>query len=367
MNIIYRITFVFSLLFILFSVAVSKSKDNGRGKLHLVHADYSISKEENGKIMRIIYGNVYFVQDSISIKCDSAVYHQDYDKLSLWGKVIIVRGAETVRAKHIVYYKNEKKAVANGNVAVAEKGKELKAEHLTYYFGSKNSFARKSVIINDNNEGFNATCEEFDNFPSAFRSVLRRNVVVTKTDSSNTDTLVIKSDTLVYYSADSSRKLFSYGNVEFVQKEITAYCDSAHYFIDGDTILLFEKPEVLQNNNQMRGERIEIYLKERKPDMIYIVGRAELHSILDSLTGKEDLLKANEIFIRFADDSVRTILAKKNAIGRYHISEGGEKGVNFLTADSLVIFIEKNKVDSIFVGGGAEGTYYPEKLAEKNL
>ncbi len=357
---------IFFLLFIFVLLQLSSFSPSNKddGKLRLIHADISQSIVIDGAAVRILHGNVYLRQDSLHFWCDSAVYYKNIEKSTFFGNVKINKGREKISADRIDYFRLEKKAVAQGKVWVRQPEKWLKSSHFTYYFKTKSSFARKNVQVEDSLNQTTIWCDELDYFPSEDKSVFRVGTIVHKFDDKNKDTLKILCDTLVYFSSDSSKKMFSYGNVKFYQQKIKAVCDSASYFVDDEIIKLNSDPVVYQDNNEMRGERIEIFLKNQKPERIFIWKHSELHSVLDSATMKEDVLKGHEIFITFEDDSIRQVLAKKNAIGRYHVTEGDDKGLNYITADSLILFIKKNKVDSIYVAGGAEGTYYPADKME---
>jgi lipopolysaccharide export system protein LptA len=329
--------------------------------IFLHHADISSSRYQNGEVIRALSGNVYVTIDTVDFYCDSALYFPATDVANFYGNVKIVRGTQTIYADFIRYYRNIRKAVATGEVRLIEPGHLIQANKIIYFTNTKNSEGFANVVMNDSLNMIYSVCDHYQYFPSQDSLILMKNVIVHSIDKNKNDTTTIFCDTLHYISKKEDEKTFAFGNVRVLKGQMISQSKFAAFYISGDSIQLEGKPNVKIDNNTIRAKTIRMKLSDGKISFIALRTNAEMVSVLDSVTMKEDVLKARDIDLFFEDDSLRYIVAKKNAIGKYNVMEEGTEGLNYVTADTIKIFVKQNKADSLFVIGGVEGTFFPEK------
>ncbi|RMF69029.1 MAG: hypothetical protein D6743_02570 [Calditrichaeota bacterium] len=98
---------------------------------------------------------------------------------------------------------------------------------------------------------------------------------------------------------------------------------------------------------------------------IILRGQARAKTLADSLRGEENILRGRTIRFFIENKKPKRIVAIDNASSLYYITDNREQGANFATADTIRIFFQEGKLDSINIRGGARGTYYPEAFKKE--
>lgn len=354
---------IYKFLFLLFFVAFIYSEVD-RSIVILHHADISRSYVKNGEVVRVLSGNVFATIDTIDFFCDSTQYYPARNLLKFYGNVQIINQDQRIFSEYLDYYRDQKIAIARKNVKLLEPGHALFAEKIKYHTLSKNSEGFFNVVMNDSLNNIFATCEHYLHFPAKKLLTLIDHVKVLKLDENGRDSTFIYCDTLEYYNQENNEKTFARGNVQVLKKNMIAKSQQAAFFISADSIILTQHPVILIDNNSIYADKIKILLNEGRINTIKLIKNAEMHSIIDSIGPREDVLKAKMITLHFKNDSLREVYAHINAVGKYNIQEEGVNGINYVTADSIKIILKNNKADSLFVLGGVEGSFYPEQFMD---
>lgn len=343
-------------LFIL-STLVFASND----RLDLIHADKNIGKKTGNEQLRILSGNVHFVQDTLNMFCDEAIFYETREKLEFKGNVVIDNRERKIRADKIVYYPNTKLAVCTGNVKITGEKDSLYSEYFTYNFESKDASGRDNLYIFDRENnvqiwGHRGVFDKNRNY-----SMVEQNARLMKIDTAASDTLIIKGRILEYFDVEDNRRAVARDSVTILQGGLKAQCDSAVYFPDQEIGWLKIKPMAWYENNELSGIEMKVQFDSLKIRDIFVYGDGIAKSLADSVNGKYNELKGKSIEFQIENDKPKTIIARDNAISLYYLKEKeNDQGSNFATSDSIFIHFKNGELDSINIIGGSEGIFYPE-------
>ncbi len=347
--------FILSLLFV--STLVFASND----RLDLIHADKNTGKKIGSEQLRILSGNVHFVQDTLSMFCDEAVFYEIQEKLEFRGNVLIDNRQRKIRADKIVYYPKTKLAVCTGKVKITGENDSLYAEHFTYNFEHKDASGRKNLYILDRTNnvqiwGDRGVYDQNKNY-----SMVEQNARLMKIDTASSDTLIIKGRRLEYFDVEDNRRAVVQDSVIILQGGLKAQCDSAVYYPDLNIGWLKMKPIAWYENNELSGVEMKVHFDSLKVRDIYVYGDGIAKSLADSAKGRYNELKGKSIEFQIENDKPKTIIARDNAISLYYLKEKeNDQGSNFATSDSIFIHFKNGELDSINIIGGSEGIFYPE-------
>ncbi|GAB4333574.1 MAG: hypothetical protein Kow0037_11830 [Calditrichia bacterium] len=347
----------FLLLLVLFFTGAAYGKNS---RLELIHADVSRGVVREGVPIRILEGNVQARQDTLELFCDQAIYNETGGYILLKSRVRLLRGVDTLLAKQVKYFEKSQTAVASGNVIVKRPGQKLTADSLTYNYRNDEIHVRGKVSIIDAPKNVWVNSRLADYLPKDSLAVLRENVHLRQVDSTYSDTVHVYCKELRYFSG-KDRIATAVGEVHFHQAALHAYGDSAVYFLDREEVILEKGPRAIQENNEITGNSLRLFLQGTSLDRIEVKGNARAVSVDDSTLNKENRLLGKEIVMFFKDKKIRELRAISNARSFYFLKEEEEdRGINSASADTIKALFKNNEVDSIVVIGGAQGIYYPQ-------
>ena len=179
-------------------------------------------------------------------------------------------------------------------------------------------------------------------------------------DYSEKDTLFLKADTLRYCEMDSSDEVRAYKNVWIYRSDMQGKCDSLVYFVDDSLARMYHDPVLWSEGSQLTGaDVIEIYIKEKKMDRIFIPERALI--ISDEGDEQYNQLSGKRSIAYFEKNKLRRVDMSGEATSLYYSKD--EKGLligfNKANGTEMSIFTKNNKLDKIIMTPDSEGIMYP--------
>ena len=351
------------LLLLLLSLTANQQSKNG---LQLIHADRHIGKKVDGEQLRIFEGNVYFEQDTLQMWCDQAVMREKKKRIDFLGHVKITDGLRTIRAQKIEYYWDEHQAYCFDRVQIKSEGDSLFARYFEYNFKTGKAKARKDVFLFDRENLARIWGIEALYRPNEKFSKVTGQAHLMKIDSGSNDTLNIFARILQYKKQPEQKIAQAFDSVKIIQGKLKAECDTTVYFVDEEKALLKHNPVAWYEDSELRSADMTVYFDSLKLRKIILKGTAVAKTLADSATNEYDILKGKTIYFYIEKKKPKRIIAIDNASSLYYVTEQTrDKGANFSTADTIKIFFNAGKLDSIAVIGGAQGTYYPEKFKKE--
>ena len=201
-----------------------------------------------------------------------------------------------------------------------------------------------------------------DTLYSAKLSELTKNRVVPQVrDASWLDSVFKQTKLIPKDDEDSADKFFeAYYNVKIFSDSLQATGDSLFYSLKDSVFRLFKKPIVWAQENQITGDTIYLFIKNKKPERLYVFENSMAINKVDSVDYYNQL-RGTTINANFIDGKINDMRAKGNAENVYYAQDEEKNfiGVNKSSADVIDVFFEDSKPQKVVFLRNLEGTTYP--------
>ena len=170
-----------------------------------------------------------------------------------------------------------------------------------------------------------------------------------------TDTSKIVMDTL--------RRLLAYNHAKFYKSDMQGKADSIVYDYAASTINFYYDPIIWSKENQITGDFIYLLTKNNKIDRMFIEENAFIISKADSINDNFNQIKGKNMVAYLKDQAIHKIDVKQNSETIYYAidDEGKYIGVNKLSGNDMLIFMNNNEIETITFIKDPEGLMSPLK------
>lgn len=183
-----------------------------------------------------------------------------------------------------------------------------------------------------------------------------------------TDTLFIHADTLKgwFDTARHVKRILGYYGVRFFRKDLQGRCDSLAYTGNDSTMVMYNKPVVWSEENQLTADTISLTFRNEKLDSLVMYNGALIIARDDSTRFNQ--IKGKDMIGYFVDNQLYRIRVLGNAETIYFAREEDKTliGVNKGVSSDMLIFVIDKKIKKITYIGTPAYTLYPEKDISPN-
>ena len=394
--------FLFSCLLLMISCFLFIPSANGQERpIRLIHADSLHGYTLGVDSYRDLVGHVVFQRGGTTLNCDRAVQNTTQDVVDLYGNVRVEDDTLTLRTKQARYsgktnivssdsgvYLNDRRRTLTadrgtyntdtkvaqffGHVYVRDSVSQLTSEQLTYFRNEEKSIADIDVKIKslDNNvtvDGFH-----FEDYSKKNYSMITGEPLLTQIDTSSDgkiDTLMITSLTMEAHRDSVSERFIADDSVRVIRGSLCAHCGYGIYFSKDSMVVLQKLPIVWYEDNQLTGDSITVFIRDKKINRVDVNGAAFAVSQSDSIyADRFNQLKGKKLTMYLKDRKADRIIVENNATSLYYLYDKNKpNGVNRVSGDRVVMYFKDGKIETISVISGVEGNYYPEKLVRNKV
>ena len=350
----------------------------------------------------VLVGKVRFRHGELRLETERAVWQKDRNIVFCESGMRISRKGALLTAERGTYDKNLGQATAQGNVFMRDSAGEVTAtgqsivymrfKHLATLTGRPE--VRRLYPKKDSARADSAKA-------AAPRTAARG----TDSGSAGPDTLSIKGDIMTY--DDSLQVAVADGNVRIDRDKMHITCKKAEYHDPADSLFLLGEPQVVVDDNQIKGEIMRLGMHGEDIKSLLVKGKAQAHSVepaTDTTSARQSDVKGDSLFLAFKDKAIDSVQVFKNADGAYfdldkpafvnkmsgdymvlrfagkqiasanvlggagpakstyyHFEQRRMKGKNDAEGDTLDFAFKDGKVEEVMVKGSAKGAYYGEK------
>ena len=183
-------------------------------------------------------------------------------------------------------------------------------------------------------------------------------------DYSQGDSLFMHADTLQMYTfhlnTDSMyRETRAYHKVRMYRTDVQGVCDSLVFSTKDSCLTMYYDPILWNNNQQLLGEKIMIYMNDSTIDWAHILNQALSVERMDSISYNQ--VTGKEMNAWFKDGEMR----KVDVIGSVRLvyypmeSDSTLIGMNVSETSLLNMFLENRKMKKMIMSPKSNGTLYP--------
>ena len=184
-------------------------------------------------------------------------------------------------------------------------------------------------------------------------------------DYSQKDTLYMHSDSMKMYTynidTDSVwRRIHCFKHVRTYRRDMQAVCDSLVYDTKDSCMTMYQDPIVWNENRQLLGEKIMLFMNDSTVDSVYVVGQALSLERLDE-SEHYSQISSKEMYAYFRDGEIYMNVADGNVQAIYYPLDDKDStyvGLNYTETSRMMMFLEKRKLKRIWTPK-VENTLYP--------
>jgi lipopolysaccharide export system protein LptA len=304
--------------------------------------------------------NVNLTGADFTMTGDTLDYYSGTSTAYFYGPTKIVSKENTIDCRYGWYNTKTEKALFSKGAALQSEKSSIFADSLIY--NKKIGLGRGigNIRLIDSSENMTVYGQYgWYNQKSDLSMVTQEPMAMQAKDG---DTMMVMADTFYYRNDSLQRTLRAFGNANVNNKDLQGKCDSLVYNFLDSTIFLYKSPILWSDNNQITGDSILIFLKEKKIDHMNING----NSFLAAFVKKEHFnqISGKKMRILFVNGDINKVFVNGNAESIYYLRDNETdsaeySGVNRVACDRMMIQLDSSKVKGIKFFTQVEGKMYP--------
>ena len=330
--------------------------------------------------------NVKLKDPSYDLQSDSLLYNTGTEIVRFIAETLVKDSTNrTIKTREGFYDKRTGKAEFGQNPIITDKdiqvtGQTIKSDDstgITQIFGrgiivdtaNKTTVIADTIFYNKKNESFLAFAkplmivqQENDSIFIAADTLFSARL----TDLYGSKDSVAKKDTLKEVkmidtkTKDSTNRYFeAFRNVRIFSDSLQAVCDSMFYSFKDSVFRLYQNPVVWSNENQVTGDTILLFTKNKKADKMQIFKNSFLASIV-----KPDIfnqVKSTRMDAYFIDGVIDSVRARGSAECVYYIQDEDSAftGINQSNAELMDVYFKEKELQRVVFRTAVKGTIWP--------
>jgi len=313
-------------------------------RLFLKQANMLESKRVKEKNVKEISGDVIFTKGDLTLKCQKGQHIENLGIVILHDEVSSTKEDLSFTADTLKFYSIKNQLLGIGRSHAWTPEYDLKADSITLFTTQDSGIASGNVTLIQNGQVLTAEKIIYKNYPNLGE---------------------------ISYTA--------FGNVIIKDSVVTATSGTAKYSGIDQNTYLNKNPKIFDNDRVLIGDEIKLEYYKNTLKNIYIPSNAiaktqkKGFTTIESDSSKEmketffnDKMEGKELFGSFSDGILDSLLIYGMSKTFYNVFEDSlYKGNNSVSGDTIIIGFSDNKLNSIIVVGGAEGTYLPDPATNK--
>jgi len=179
-------------------------------------------------------------------------------------------------------------------------------------------------------------------------------------DWSGKDSLFVHADTLLTSKDSIYNVARGFYHVRFFRNDIQGICDSLTYSARDSIMNMHGQPILWSDNNQLSGEFIQAFTKNKKIDHIDIQRQAVAIQQEDSIYYNQ--LSGKEIIAYVDSGQLKVVKVNGNAETIYYPRDDKDStliGLNKTQSSFVVMYFKNKKVERVVMTTASNGTMYP--------
>ena len=320
--------------------------------------------EYNTKSRKAVFNfNVTMVNKDLRLTTDTLYYDTHASTAEIVGPTDIYSGKSHIYSERGYYDTQNDRARLLDRSVLTNQGKRLVADSIYHDDKAGVSKAYYDVVYTDtvNKNKLTGNYGEYNDL-TGYAMCTDSAVVM---DFSQRDTLYMHADTFKIFTFNINtdsvyRKIHAYNKVRAYRIDVQAVCDSLVYNSLDSCMTMYHDPIVWNNNQQLFGEQIQVFMKDSVVDHAHVINQAfSVEQLRD--TAYHNQVSSKEMFAFFVDGNISEAKAQDNVLIIYYPEDSADSsliGLNYTETSELRMFMENRKMKKIWMPK-AEGTLYP--------
>ena len=294
---------------------------------------------------------------------DTLYYDTHASMAHIVGPSDIISGRSHIYSEQGYYDTKRDQARLMNRSVLNNQGKSMVADSV--YYDSKMGMAQafRNIVYVDSVNRNKLTGNYGEYFENTGYAMCTDSAVAI--DFSQGDSLYMHADTfkVITFNIDTDsmyRKLHAYHRVRAYRRDVQAVCDSMVYNSLDSCLTMYTEPIVWNNNQQLLGEQIEVFLRDSVIDHAHVINDCFSIQQLPSDTACFNQVSSKEMFAYFIDGSIHETQAVDNVLIGYYFEEGDTVPIiyNYQETTKLKMYLKDRRLQSVWTPK-TSGTMYP--------
>ncbi len=321
--------------------------------------------------------DVLLIDPGFTLRTDSLLYNTQSETARFISDTFIKDSSNrTIRTKEGFYNIKTKKAEFGRRPTIKDGAITITGNNIAIDDSTGNVQIIGNAVIRDTAQGISILANEiFQNSKSESFLATKKPLMIIKQEN---DSIFITADTL--FSArltdlsmaktdssikklnvkDSANRYFeAYRNVRVFTDSLQAISDSLFYSFKDSIFRFFQQPVIWANKNQLSGDTIYLYTKNKKADFLKIY---ENSTIINQIEGDSyNQISSTRMDAYFKEGNIDSLRAKGLVESIYYLidDDNAYTGVNESTAEVMDIYFQKRELYKVVFRSNVKGKVLP--------
>ena len=330
--------------------------------------------------------NVKLKDPAYDLQSDSLLYNTGTEIVRFIAETLVKDSTNrTIKTKEGFYDKRTGKAEFGQQPVITDKDIQVTGERIISddSLGITQIFGRGIIVDTANNTTVIADTIFYNKKNESFLAFARPLMIVEQENDSifiAADTLfsarltdlygskdsVAKKDTLKGVkivdtnTKDSTNRYFeAFRHVRIFSDSLQAVCDSLFYSFKDSVFRLYDDPVVWSNENQVTGDTILLFTKNKKADRMQIFKNSFLASIVQPEIFNQ--VKSTRMDAYFIDGDIDSVRARGSAECIYYIQDEDSAftGINQSSSELMDVYFKEKELQRVVFRTAVKGTIWP--------
>ena len=329
-------------------------------------AEADIIRYEKANYKVILDGEARIKEEGREAKGDHIEYLEDKEWFTIDGHGYYTDSSRTVAGETIFYDVKQDSFALPGRSTVASGSQHFTADRMRYSKAQGNGVAAGDVIWIDTTQQYVIESDSlsYGDKPARIEAIglTRRPLLIAIVDG---DSLFIKADSLRFTQVsetDTSKIMRAFHRVKMYKSDMQAVCDSLVYRESDSVFILYRQPILWADTSQFTADTIEMRLRNKKLDLIYLKQNAFIVNTTDEVFFNQ--IKGRTIQAHLTDNELDRMDIVGNAETIYYVQDDDKAyiGVNKAVCSRIRVFFGNNAVDRIRMYQDPSGQMTPMDL-----
>ncbi len=320
----------------------------------------------------------------VILKAVVGEYFFDEDRAFFTNDVVLYDTVTTLYSDSLTYFKKEDRTVATGNVRIIDATNIIEADTLEHFRNNRITFATHRVRISNNENNIVIYGDHLEDFAQRSYTLIDRNPLLIQVDTTYSmvdsiasitlDTLIIRSQVMEAFR-DTTNLFYAKDSVKIIRGDFASSNDLTIYYRDVDKIITSKQnkeskqPVLWQQNSQLTGDSVTIYLREKQISLMDVDGNAFILSQHEIYKDRFDQTSGDRVSIHFKEKTIDYTEIFGSVYSIYYLYENDiANGLTKSTSRNAMIKFEDKSVSEVRLYGSPSSEYYPEsQVAGKEL
>ena len=314
--------------------------------------------------MAVFNYNVRLRDKKMLLTGDTLYYDTGKSLAHAVGPSVIKSGASTINTEDGYYNTKTEQSEMYGRSVMNDGGKTLIGDSVYHDSKKDISEAFGNVVYVDtvNKNKLTSDYGWYDG-EKGYAMVTKRAVAI---DYSQQDSLFMHADTFKIFTFNINtdsvyRKIHAYNKVRAYRIDVQAVCDSLVYNSLDSCMTMYKDPIVWNNNQQLLGEEIKVYMKDSTVTWAHVINQALSVERLIPDSTRYNQVSSKEMKAFFDDGNIREAHAIDNVLAIFFPIDDADSTIileNYLQTTLMKVFFNNRKMQKVWAPK-SEGDAYP--------